>query len=311
MQNPTKPTFLNVNRESGISLDSKKGLSVQIMTIDKLRIVMHWAAQEGWNPGKYEIEALHQADPTGYRLLCAGDEPIAALAGVKHSANFAFLGLYIVKPEYRGKGYGKLLWDFTLNTLKNCGTIGLNGVMNQVAIYANSEFKPATLNARWRGKAPKKLLNEMLGNRPQKKVILTTEAFLTNVVDYDTKIFSTQRTALLAKWLIMPKSHALFAVENGMLKGYGVISVTTEGYKIAPLFADDEEIAERLYVALCQYVEPNAFIYLDTNENNPSAAALTRRLGLEKTFETLRMYKGEAPKSDDKRVFGLTSLEIG
>jgi hypothetical protein len=36
-----------------------------------------------------------------------------------------------------------------------------------------------------------------------------------------------------------------------------------------------------------------------------------KQFGLEKTFETFRMYKGDSIPLDNEKWFGLTSLEIG
>ena len=42
-------------------------------------------------------------------------------------------------------------------------------------------------------------------------------------------------------------------VDAGRLKGYGVLRKCRVGYKIGPLFADQPEIAEALFAALCNH----------------------------------------------------------
>jgi predicted GNAT family acetyltransferase len=34
------------------------------------------------------------------------NEPISSISAVAYNKDFGFIGSYIVKPEYRGKGYG-------------------------------------------------------------------------------------------------------------------------------------------------------------------------------------------------------------
>ncbi len=290
-------------------LEFKQSISVRVMTKYDLKMVMGWAASEGWNPGKYEIEPLYAADPRGYKVLEVDGEPIASLASIKHSQSLAFLGLYIVKPEFRGKGYGKLLWDISMGTLMDCKTIGLNGVLSQVDNYRKSGFLPCHLNTRWRGTS----FLPLTETDPAKDVNLKKkdDFSLSRLVDYDAKIFATPRAAFLNKWLAMPESHVLAAVDSGILRGYGVVSAAEQGYKVAPLFADNIAIAEKLYGALCQCVGDKKTIYLDTAETNPFASILAKRFGLEKTFDTLRMYRGQAPQIQDSKIFGLTTLEIG
>lgn len=291
------------------ALEFKQHIGVRVMTKKDLGMVMSWAKNEGWNPGKYEVEPLYAADPCGYKILEVDGKPIASLASVKHSSDLAFLGLYIVKPEFRGKGYGKLLWDISMGTLTDCKSIGLNGVLTQADNYRKSGFLPYHLNTRWRGVTVRSL--EKL--EPAKDICLKKkdDFSFSKLVDYDAKIFTAPRIAFLNKWLAMPESHVLAAIDDGVLRGYGVVSAAQEGYKVAPLFADNEAIAEKIYKALCHSVGEKKPIYLDTAASNPLAAILAKRVGLEKTFDTLRMYKGQAPQVQDSKVFGLTTLEIG
>ncbi len=72
-----------------------------------------------------------------------GDEPVSAISMVKYNDAFAFLGLYIVRSRFRGKGYGKATWDAAMNTVTGY-TIGLDGVVAQQPNYRKSGFAFAT-----------------------------------------------------------------------------------------------------------------------------------------------------------------------
>lgn len=85
-------------------LDSN--FSIRTMTRQELNIAIDWAAAEGWNPGLYDADCFYAADPNGFLVGLLGDEPISTISVVKYGDSFGFLGFYIVKPEYRGKGYG-------------------------------------------------------------------------------------------------------------------------------------------------------------------------------------------------------------
>ncbi len=316
-----KPLILHSMRGNNVfystSIDTKlvtslKKINVRTMTKQDLQGVIGWAAQEGWDPGLYEVGALHAADPTGYRLLEINNEPVASLGCIRYSKQFAFLGLYIVKPSHRGQGYGKLLWDITMGYLKDCDTIGLNAVYEQIGKYQKEGFNVAHRNPRWRG-SPLKLNLNSIAISPK----IQQPASLVPLIDYDARLFPAPRVNFLTEWLTMPNSHVLTAIENNKPRGYGVISKTTEGYKIAPLMADNAEIAKNLYAALCRYAGDKNLVYIDTPENNPEAIRLMQQFGLENSYTTYRMYKGEIrPLCDNaserpSNVFGITSIEIG
>lgn len=287
----------------------QRKINVRNMAKNDLKLVIDWAVKEAWNPGLYEIDALYEADPSGYHLLEIDNKPVASLAAVRYAPNIAFLGLYIVAPPYRGQGYGKLLWDIVMGNLKDCSTIGLNGVSDQIGQYEKEGFKLAHRNIRWQGNLLR--LQNSAPDSTSEEIFLHKPTSLTPLIDYDARLFQASRSKFLSKWLVMPHSHVLAAVENGELCGYGVISKAYEGYKIAPLVADNQIIAKKIYDSLCRCVGKQDRVLIDTPADNVEAVSLMEQFGLEKAFETFRMYKGRVQSIDNSKWYGLTSLEIG
>jgi hypothetical protein len=99
-------------------------------------------------------------------------------------------------------------------------------------------------------------------------------------------------------------------MDGRSLRGYGVMRACREGFKIGPLFADDGEIAERLFAGLIACA-PGAPVFLDTPEPNPAALALAVRFRMTPVFETARMYKNGSPETRLDPCFGVTSFELG
>jgi hypothetical protein len=99
-------------------------------------------------------------------------------------------------------------------------------------------------------------------------------------------------------------------MSDGRLTGFGVVRPCRSGYKIGPLFADDPQTAERLLAGLSSRAagEP---IFLDTPEPNLAATSLAERHNMRPVFETARMYTRAAPPVDLRRIFGVTSFELG
>jgi RimJ/RimL family protein N-acetyltransferase len=52
-------------------------------------------------------------------------------------------------------------------------------------------------------------------------------------------------------------------------------------------------------------------VFLDPPEPNAAALRLAERHGLAASFGTARMYRGPAPELPLKRIFGITSFELG
>jgi ribosomal protein S18 acetylase RimI-like enzyme len=280
-----------------------KNYKIRTMTRQEVDLAIEWAANEGWNPGIHDAACFYSADPNGFLIGLLDNEPIATISVIKYGETFGFLGLYIVKPEYRGQGYGIQLWNAGLKYLDG-RNIGLDGVLAQQNNYKKSGFKLAYSNIRYEGRGD--------GRSPVYSEIikLSTLPFAT-IDNYDRPFFTENRTQFIKHWIQQADCHALGIMKNGKLAGYGVIRKCRAGYKIGPLFADTPELAEALFLALKSTVEPGESFYLDTPEVNQAAVSLAERYNMKMVFETARMYTGKKPEIPLNRLFGVTSFELG
>ncbi len=89
-----------------------------------------------------------------------------------------------------------------------------------------------------------------------------------------------------------------------------MIRKAKEGYRIAPIFAENQEIGEKLFLTLCSYSD-NQNVYLDVPNINQQAINLVENYQMQCVFERARMYSIREPNIDWKNVFGVTSLELG
>lgn len=269
----------------------------------ELDIVVDWAAKEGWNPGLRDGDAFYATDPNGFYLGFLGDEPIASISAVAYDDTFGFIGFYIVKPEFRGNGYGLKLWNECLKHLPT-QNIGLDGVIEQQENYKKSGFKLSYRNIRYEGAGT----GEVFDN---KDIVALSQISFEQVLDYEKNIFPTKREAFLKEWIKQPESLSLAYLKNETLLGYGMVRKCRKGYKVGPLFADDPEVAEVLFQKMRTFVGKDSSIYLDTPEVNKQSVKLAEKFKMKPMFETARMYTKEEPRVDLNKVFGVTTFELG
>jgi GNAT superfamily N-acetyltransferase len=280
-----------------------KDLTIRPMTRTDLDLALVWAKAEGWNPGLDDAEPLYAADPQGFLMGFVGGQPIGCISVSKYGAGFAFLGLYIVLPAYRGKGYGKAIWDAGLASAPN-RSIGLDGVVAQQGNYRKSGFTLAHKSARWGG-VPAETQDA------DRHVLRIEPHHLNAITAYDRTRFPADRTEFLKLWLAhLPSREAAVYVTNNAVKGYGVIRRADHGWKVGPLFADTPAVAGALLAHLIAMAQADT-VYIDVPEPNTAAVAIAKTLGLTPAFETARMYLGGAPALPLDRIYGITTLELG
>lgn len=281
----------------------ERDFTIKTMNREEIDIAIGWAVKEGWNPGLHDAGCYHTADPNGFLIGLLGDEPIATISVVKYDKSFGFLGFYIVKPRYRGKGYGIQIWNAGLKYLEG-QNIGLDGVVEQQNNYEKSGFQLAFRNIRYEGVGG--------GDPPENSDIVQLNTLPFEIIDlYDRSFFPANRSRFIKSWINQADSHSLGIIQNGTLAGYGVIRQCHSGYKIGPLFAESPDLAEALFLTMKATVKPSEPIYLDAPEVNQAAVALAERYGMKVSFETARMYMGEMPDMPINRLFGVTSFEVG
>ncbi|MFM0322489.1 GNAT family N-acetyltransferase [Caballeronia glebae] len=280
--------------------------AIRRMTLRDVGIALDWAATEGWNPGLDDARPFFAADPHGFFVGTWEGAPVGCISAVAYDDTFGFIGLYIVCPQWRGKGFGMRLWNEGMAYL-GARNVGLDGVLAQQPNYRKSGFVLAYRNVRYEGIAS--------AHEDHADGATITDALnipFDRLLDYDTRAFACARPAFLRAWLSQPQDHAraLAALDGDAVCGLAVMRRCGTGHKIGPLFADDLSTARALYRALVS-VLPGQTVFLDVPEINPAAVALAVEHDMQSVFETARMYTRAAPDVPLAHVFGVTTFELG
>lgn len=276
-------------------------LVIRQMTRDEVGLALDWAAADGWNPGLHDADVFYWPHPQGFFICLLDGVPVGCIAAVAYSTSFGFMGLHIVRPEFRGKGFGHRLWNAGMRYL-NDRNIGLDGVIEQEGAYMKSGFRHAYRNIRYRGSGV---------GKPRPGVVPLADVPFEALAQYDDHLFPAPRHEFLRRWVNQPGSVALGILKGGHLAGYGVLRACRTGFKIGPLFADEETLAEELLHALFGSVHLGDPVFLDAPAANPAAVTMAKDHAMQPVEETVRMYTKKEPDIPLNRWFGVTSLELG
>lgn len=278
---------------------------IRALERSEVDLLIDWAAQEGWNPGLADADAFWATDPGAFVGVERDGELIGAGSIVSYGGEHGFIGLFIVRPELRGEGVGRRIWDRLCEPrggLREEAAIGLDGVPEMEAFYAESGFRLSHQNLRMRG------TGRDAGAGPDLRPLgeLPFEA----VAAFDRAHFGFDREAFLRRWIDPAGGAGVGLLEGGELRGIGVVRPCREGFKIGPLFAAAPEAAERVFAALSDHAAGEPLL-LDVPERNRGAMALAARHGMREVFACARMYRGPAPELPWERIFGVTTFELG
>ncbi|OYY65044.1 MAG: hypothetical protein B7Y51_03540 [Burkholderiales bacterium 28-67-8] len=281
------------------------GYSIGPMCAAEVPVLDDLAAAEGWNPGLADIGIAWDVDPDAFIALRRGDEMEGGGTIFSYAGGFGYMGLFIVRPEYRGAGLGTVLWHHRLDRLRQRlspdSAIGMDGVFEMVPFYERGGFKLAWRDLRFEG----------LAQGARDPAVLTLAQIDFDELDrYDRRHVPTPRTRFLERWVSQPGAGLAALREGGALVGYGVVRPCRVGHKIGPVFADRPDLAETLVRSLMAMVEGQR-VQLDVPQANAAAVDLAQRLGLVEAFGCARLFHGPQPQLPVDTIFGVTSFEFG
>ncbi|MEM9139310.1 MAG: GNAT family N-acetyltransferase [Pseudomonadota bacterium] len=275
--------------------------TIRPMSPEDLTRAIHWAADEGWNPGLDDAEAFYGVDPQGFLMGWLGETPVTAISVVRHNPAFGFLGFYLCDPAHRGRGWGFATWQAGIAHLGS-RTIGLDGVPDQQDNYRSSGFAFAHTSHRYRG---------TIEGQVHPACRAPTAADMPAMLAIDQSVSGTDRGAYMTAWLRdCPTRKTLVLKQDAMITALGTIRACRSGHKIGPLFAPDPATAETLIRALAAQADARD-IMIDVPEPNAPATSLVQSLGLEPIFACARMYRGTPSARRLPSIFGETTFELG
>ncbi|QQE11961.1 GNAT family N-acetyltransferase [Planctomycetota bacterium] len=281
---------------------------IERMTLDEFKAVIKWTRTEGWNPGINDAEVLYGVDPEGFLIGKIGDELVCSVTAVIYQKMYAFMGMYIVHPKYRGQGYGIAMWQEAMRRLEelNVEMIAMEATMEQIDHFKKSGFEVGYFHDRF-------VYHVTGGERETAKVWDVTEESKTDVCEYDAGFHPEVREGFAEKWLQIPGVYAVYWSDriHGKIMGYGVIREAAEGYRVGPLYAHDVTVASEIFEALCSKAQIGARLCVDIPETNDKGIMLMKNRCGEPCGRLARMYKGKALQPRLNEMFGLYSVKVG
>ena len=209
-------------------------LKIRNMTRSEVDELVDWAAAEGWNPGLHDAELFWATDQEAFLAADLEDVLIGGGAVTSYDEEFGFMGFFILKPEYRGRGLGNKLWyarrDRLLGRLRSGATIGLDGVFAMQDFYAKGGFVFSHRNLRFRTDVATPRGTSLLDGED---IVPLADIPFELVLDYDRTCFPAPRPTFLRGWISQPDALALGCQRDGKLSGYGVVRRCREGCKLS------------------------------------------------------------------------------
>jgi ribosomal protein S18 acetylase RimI-like enzyme len=242
-------------------------------------------------------------EPEGCFIMEVDGKPVGHVFSISYG-KLGWIGLLIVKAEYRGKGIGTVLTKKAMNYLTDRGveTIKLEAVSTIANLYRKLGFVDEYDSLRFMGVKRKTTLPSSCHVRPLKKEELTKLAV------FDAEYFGADRIKVLSRLYRDNPQLCFVSQVQSKIVGYIMCRKTKDGYKIGPWVCRPEnpEVARQLLMRFLETVRNGEKLYVGVPALNREALRLLRDFNFKLYSKSVRMYFGK--KFESERIDGIFAI---
>jgi GNAT superfamily N-acetyltransferase len=258
-------------------------MNLRLMTIADVPAGMRLKDLAGWNQTAADWERFLSASPKGCFVAEAGGRVVGTATTIVYEGRFAWIGMVLVDPEFRGRGIGTRLLNQAIEYLDSRGvpTLRLDATPQGQPIYEKLGFIGEYEVERWILERPAGEANSPTLGPPD----------LEDVLQLDREVFGADRSDLLRSLVCAAPGFTLAIRECGELAGYAFGRRGSRADHLGPWTAKTESAA-------CELVEEflrrssGERLLVDCLKSHPWAKTLLRAHGFEFSRPLTRMYRG-------------------
>ena len=257
---------------------------------------------EQWNDRREDIERMFSYEPNGCFIAEVDREPAGHVFTVNYE-KLGWIGLLIVKAEYRRKQIGTLLMKKAIDFLLNSGveTIRLEAVPSIAGLYRELGFIDEYDSLRFTGYSNKIVSLDIESITPMQ------EEEISKIADFDAEYFGANRMRVLSR-LYQENPDCCFVSHIGSdITGYVMSRRMQNGYRIGPWTSmpENQKIAQELLTKCMETIKPDTNVYVGVPELNVTAVEILQKNGFKQYSKSIRMMFGKKLAEQTSGIFAI------
>ena len=255
----------------------------RLLTTEDIPQAMRLKDLAGWNQTAADWQLLLSASPVGCFAAEHDDRVVGTSTTITYEGRFAWIGMVIVDPQYRGQGTGTALFERAIQYLDSRGvpSIKLDATPQGRPLYEKFGFVGEYEIERW-------MLSRRADDRgsPSKAA-----AEIDDVLRLDREIFGADRSVLLTALTAAAPEFTLVVREGIEIEGYAFGRRGSRADHLGPWMAGKENVAATLLEEFLRRSQ-RELVFVDCSLRNPWAVSLVRARGFEFSRPLTRMFRG-------------------
>jgi GNAT superfamily N-acetyltransferase len=278
---------------------------IRRMTTEDIPAAMLLKQAAGWNQTEQDWANILALEPEGCWVYEHEGRVAASTTVICYGQDLAWIGMVLVLPAVRGRGYARALMEHALRFIeqRRVRVTRLDATEMGRPLYAKLGFREESAIERWTATAVRVL-------QPESPVPAERLQGAPSIAELDRRAFGADRTGVLERLL------TCFPGEGICLPGGFAMQRPGSGpYFLGPCVADNAATARGLIETLLARRTGEA-VFWDLLPVNADAVRLAGELGFECKRRLIRMVLGdgehaESTRGDESLQFATAGFEYG
>jgi len=269
-------------------------IRLRSMTIKDVSAAVKLKDIAGWNQTAADWERFLSASPDGCFVAEDDGRVIGTTTTISYESKFAWIGMVLVDPLYRGRGIGTELLKCAISYLDSCSIpcLKLDGTPQGRPLYEKLGFVTEYEIERW-----------MLKPQLSEEAVSNELGELGDVFRLDREIFGADRSGLLCSIAEEAPNFTLVTRQDDRIAGYVFGRRGSHAIQMGPWVARNREVAGTLLDTFLCFATGRP-VFVDCVPGNPWAVPLVKARGFEFSRPLTRMFRGTNDHAERPDLLG-------
>jgi GNAT superfamily N-acetyltransferase len=259
-------------------------MQIRNMTVLDLGAGLRLNEIAGWNQTAADWRRFLEASPTGCFVAEADGQVRGTVTTIPFEDRFAWIGMVLVDPQYRGKGFGTRLLQKAIEYLEavKIPSIKLDATSQGKPLYEKLGFVTEYEIERW-----------SLRRSIQKSEVpeFSASELPASLMEWDRDAFGADRSALLQSLHVDAPKFTQALYNEDRLRAYALGRRGSFADHLGPWIADEEESARKVLERFLAASNRETLI-VDCPQSNVMVGSLLKSSGFNVARNLTRMYRG-------------------
>jgi GNAT superfamily N-acetyltransferase len=263
-------------------------MRLRAMTMQDVAAGVRLNQMAGWNQTASDWQRFLNVSPCGCFVAELDGHVSGTVVTLSFQNRFAWIGMVLVDPPYRGRGIGTDLLKRAIRYLddEKIATLKLDATPQGKPLYQKLGFVPEYEIERWTLRRPATDVPNSFASGE-----LASAPLLSSILDADQEVFGADRSFLLESLHRDAPDLTLGVWDSNVLRGYALGRRGLFADHLGPWMAPDSPAATTLLERFLARSSRETIV-VDCLKSNHSAVELLRSCGFTYSRPLTRMYRG-------------------